>query len=260
MKILVACEYSGTVRDAFIRGGHQAMSCDLLLTDSLGPHYQGDVMDIIGDGWDLMVAHPPCTYLSVSGMHWTTRGLRDPQLTEDALTFVQRLMDAPIARIAVENPISVISSRIRKPDQIIQPWWFGEDASKKTCLWLKGLPKLTSNISQVIAPKGWAKVMGAADMVECDFCSEPFCPECNTHYADCECIGPSEDDVEMKEVNGVMFATRLDPAPKMVWGNQTPSGQNKLPPSADRWKIRSETYTGIANAMADQWGDVLCNA
>ena len=198
MKVLVACEYSGTVRDAFIRAGHDAMSCDLLPTDAPGPHYQGDVMDVIGDGFDLMVAHPPCTYLSVSGMHWTTRGLRDPQLTIDALAFVLRLMDAPIQRIAIENPVSVISSRIRRPDQIIQPWMFGHDASKKTCLWLKGLPPLTP--TWTIAPR---------------------------------------------MVNG-----------KPRYGNQTDSGQNRLPPSADRWKIRSETYSGIADAMANQWGNV----
>ncbi len=192
LKVLVACEYSGRVRDAFIARGHDAMSCDLLPTDATGPHYQGDVFDIINDGWDLMIAHPPCTYLSVSGMHWTTRGLRDPQLTEDALAFVQRLMDAPIERIAVENPISIISSRICKPDQIIQPWWFGHDASKKTCLWLKNLPLLTPT-------------------------------------------------------------NMLPGDAKTRRGNQTASGQNKLPPSKDRWKIRSETYQGIADAMAAQW-------
>ena len=168
------------------------MSCDLLPTDASGPHYQGDVFDIINDGWDLMIAHPPCTYLSVSGMHWTTRGLRDPQLTEDALAFVRQLMDAPIERIAIENPISVISSRIRKPDQIVQPWWFGHDASKKTCLWLKNLPLLTPT-----------------DMLAGDA--------------------------------------------KTRRGNQTASGQNKLPPSKDRWKLRSATYQGIADAMAAQW-------
>ncbi len=195
MRLLVACEYSGTVRDAFIRQGHDAMSCDLLPTDAPGPHYQGDVADIINDGWDMMIAHPPCTYLSVSGMHWTARGLRDPQLTEDALAFVKFLINAPIERIAVENPISVISSRIRKPDQIINPWQFGHDASKRTCLWLKGLPLLT----------------------------------------------PTEI-IEPRIVNG-----------KKRWANQTDSGQNRLPPSEDRWKIRSETYEGIANAMATQW-------
>jgi len=195
MRLLVACEYSGAVRDAFIRRGHDAMSCDLLPTDAPGPHYQGDVADIINDGWDMMIAHPPCTYLSVSGMHWTARGLRDPQLTEDALAFVKFLMDAPIERIAIENPISVISSRIRKPDQIINPWQFGHDASKRTCLWLKGLPLLT----------------------------------------------PTEI-IEPRIVNG-----------KKRWANQTDSGQNRLPPSEDRWKIRSETYEGIAQAMAKQW-------
>jgi hypothetical protein len=192
MRVLVACEYSGTVRDAFIRAGHEALSCDLLPTDVSGPHFQGDVKEIINDGWDLMIAHPPCTYLSVSGMHWTTRGLRDPQLTEDALAFVQCLMDAPIERIAIENPISIISSRIRKPDQIIQPWWFGHDASKKTCLWLKNLPLLTPT-----------------DLLPGDS--------------------------------------------KTRRANQTASGQNKLPPSKDRWKIRSSTYRGIADAMAKQW-------
>jgi hypothetical protein len=193
LKVLVACEYSGKVRDAFTRMGHFAMSCDLLPTDAPGLHYQGDVRDVLDQGWDLMVAHPPCTYLSVSGMHWTTRGLRDPQLTEDALAFVQLLMDAPIKHIALENPISVISSRIRKPDQIVQPWWFGDDASKKTCLWLKNLPLLTPT-------------------------------------------------------------NKLEGNDKTRRGNQTASGQNKLPPSKDRWKIRSETYQGIANAMASQWG------
>lgn len=194
MKILVACEYSGTVRDAFIALGHNAISCDLLPTDRPGPHYQGSVLDILHDGWDLMIAHPPCTYLSVSGMHWTTRGLRDPRLTEDALEFVRLLLDAPIPKIALENPISVISSRIRKPDQIIQPWQFGHDASKATCLWLKGLPLLkATNILQK--------------------------PESGR------------------------------------WSNQTPSGQNKLGPSTDRWKVRSATFQGIAEAMAEQWGN-----
>lgn len=201
LKVLVACEYSGRVRDAFIARGHTAMSCDLLPTDVPGPHYQGDVFDIINDGWDLIIAHPPCTYLSVSGMHWTSRGLRDPQLTEDALAFVQRLMDAPIAKIAIENPISVISSRIRKPDQIISPYQFGHDASKKTCLWLKNLPLLTP--TQMIEPR-------------------------------------------------IVITPSGKPAKR--WGNQCDNyGQDKLPPSADRWKLRSATYQGIADAMATQW-------
>lgn len=196
MRVLVACEYSGRVRDAFLARGHEALSCDLLPTDSPGPHYEGDVKDVLYDGWDLLIAHPPCTYLSVSGMHWTTRGLRDPKLTEDALDFVRLLMQAPIPRKCIENPVSVISSRIRKPDQIVHPYQFGHDASKKTCLWLENLPKLVP--TQLIEPR---------------------------------------------VVNG-----------KMRWGNQTDSGQNKLAPSKDRWKVRSETYEGLAQAMAQQWG------
>ncbi len=182
MKVLVACEYSGTVRDAFRAAGHDAMSCDLLPTDVPGPHYQGDVRDVLGDGWDLMIAHPPCTHLAVSGARWFH--LKRQEQAE-ALDFVRLLMDAPIPRIAVENPVSVISSRIRKPDQIIQPWQFGHGETKATCLWLKGLPAL-------------------------------------------------------KPTN-------------VVDGRE--ARVHRLPPSADRWKIRSATYAGIAAAMADQWGD-----
>lgn len=196
MRVLVACEYSGTVRDAFIARGHDAMSCDLLPTDVPGPHYQGDVFDIINDGWDLMVAHPPCTYLCSSGLHWNKRVPGRQELTEEALEFVRRLMAAPIKRIAIENPIGCIGTRIRKADQTIQPWQFGHDASKATCLWLNGLMPLR----------------------------------------------PTEI-VEPRIVDG-----------KKRWGNQTDSGQNRLPPSDDRWKIRSETYSGIARAMAEQWG------
>lgn len=140
--MLVACEFSGIVRDAFRAKGHDAWSCDLLPTDRPGPHYQGNVLDIIEDSWDLMIAHPPCTYLSRSGIHWTTRGLRDPALTEDALEFVHKLMVAPIERVCVENPIGCISTRIRRPNQIIQPWQFGHGETKATCLWLKNLPNL----------------------------------------------------------------------------------------------------------------------
>jgi len=201
LKVLVACEYSGRVRDAFIALGHDAISCDLLSSDSPGPHHKGDVIDILDYGFDLMIAHPPCTYLSVSGMHWTARGLRDPKLTEEALDFVRLLMEADIPRIAIENPVSVISSRIRKPDQTINPWQFGEDASKKTCLWLKGLPQLAP--TEIIEPR-------------------------------------------------IIFNGSKIPLKR--WGNQTDSGQNKLPPSKDRWKIRSTTYLGIAKAMAHQWG------
>lgn len=255
MKVLVACEYSGRVRDAFTALGHDATSCDLLPTDSEGKHYQGDVRDILNEGWDIMIAHPPCTYLSVSGMHWTTRGLRDPKLTEDALDFVKELMTTNIPKIAIENPISVISSRIRKPDQIIQPWHYGEDASKKTCLWLKGLPKLEIDLNKVVAPKGWSDVVWAADLPECSCCEEPFCLKCDAHYSDCDCIGPTED-LEYKMVDNILFATRIQPLPKMIWGNQTPSGQNALGPSPDRWKLRSTTYKGIAEAMAEQWGTI----
>lgn len=216
MKVLIACEYSGRVRDAFIKAGHDAISCDLLPSDSdFGPHYQGDVFDIINDGFDLMIAHPPCTYLSVSGMHWTARGLRDPRLTERALAFVKMLMDSPIEKIAIENPISIISSRIRKPDCIVQPWQFGEDASKKTCLWLKNLPSLKP--TKIIEPR----------LVCCGkiITDKYGCPDC---------CG--------------------DKKPVKRYGNQTNSGQNVLPPSADRWKLRSTTYQGIANAMVEQWG------
>ena len=139
MKVLIACEYSGAVRDAFINNGHDAMSCDLLPTDVPGNHYQGDVFDVINDGWDLMIAHPPCTHLAVSGARWFKDKVEEQK---EALEFVQRLMDAPIDKIAIENPISIISSRIRKPEQIIQPWMFGHGETKATCLWLKGLPKL----------------------------------------------------------------------------------------------------------------------
>lgn len=204
MRVLVACEYSGRVRDAFIKIGHDAMSCDLLETESPGPHYRGDVRDLlIPDAWDLMIAHPPCTYLSVSGMHWTTRGLRDPKLTEDALDFVRLLMDAPVPRIAIENPRSIISTRIRKKDQSIQPHQFGEDASKDTWIWLKGLPPLKPTC--LVAPRLIEYPSGSGKMVK-------------------------------------------------RWANQTDGGQNRLGPSTDRWKIRSETYPGIANAFAAQWG------
>lgn len=198
MRVLIACEYSGTVRDAFLRLGHDAMSCDLLPTEKTGPHYQGDVIDIISLGWDLMIAHPPCTYLSVSGMHWTARGLRDPQLTEHALDFVRQLLNAPIERIALENPVSIISTRIRQPDQIVQPYEYGHDASKKTCLWLKNLPPLKPT-----------------------------------------------DYIQPRIIEG-----------KKRWSNQTNTGQNRLSPSPDRWKHRSATYSGIASAMAEQWGSL----
>lgn len=138
--MLVACEFSGRVRDAFLARGHDALSCDLLPTETPGPHYQGSVVDLLKDPWDLMIAHPPCTYLAISGARWFAK--REAEQAQ-ALDFVRLLMDAPIAKIAIENPVSVISSKIRKPSQIIQPWQFGHGETKKTCLWLKGLPMLT---------------------------------------------------------------------------------------------------------------------
>lgn len=141
LKILIACEYSGIVRDEFITKGHDAMSCDLLPTESPGPHYQGDVFDIINDGWDMMIAHPPCTDIAVSGAAWFKQKIADGR-QQKALEFVKCLMNAPIPRICIENPVSVISSKIRKPDQIIQPWMFGHETTKTTCLWLKNLSLL----------------------------------------------------------------------------------------------------------------------
>jgi len=185
----VACEYSGTVRDAFINAGHSAMSCDLLPTDVPGPHYQGDVFDIIGDGWDLMIAHPPCTFLTVAGNKWMKPEFAERfpgriEAREEAAEFFMRLYAAMIPKVAIENPIGVMSSRFRKPNQVIQPWMFGHGETKATCLWLRGIPSLTPT-----------------------------------------------DVVEGRE-------QRL----------------HRLPPSPDRWKLRSKTFQGIADAMADQWG------
>jgi len=183
MKILVACEYSGRVRDAFLALGHDAMSCDLLPTETEGPHHMGDVTELLHLGWDLMIAHPPCTHLAVSGSRWFKDKVREQA---EALIFVQTLMDAPINRIALENPISIISSRIRKPDQIIQPWQFGHGETKATCLWLKNLPKLIPT--------------------------------------------------------------------KIVEGRE--AVVHRMPPGPDRWKNRSRTYQGIADAMAAQWSNL----
>ena len=144
MRVLIACEFSGTVRRAFQALGYEAWSCDLLPSDDDSPfHLQGDALYHMQDQWDLMIAHPPCTFLASSGLHWNTRRPERAQQTEDALAFVMELANAPIPRIAIENPIGCLSTRWRKPDQIIQPWQFGDDASKATCLWLKGLPLLT---------------------------------------------------------------------------------------------------------------------
>ena len=139
MRVLVACEFSGIVRDAFANKGHNAISCDLLPTEHPGQHYQGDIRDILNDEWDLMIAHPPCTYLAVSGARWFKQRQQEQK---EALDFIRLLLDAPIHRIALENPIGVISTKIRKPDQIVQPWMFGHGETKATCLWLKNLPLL----------------------------------------------------------------------------------------------------------------------
>lgn len=200
MKILIACEESQTICKAFRERGHEAYSCDIVPCSGGHPewHIQGDALEVAyREGWDLMIAHPPCTYLSVSGLHWNKKQPERALKTEEALDFVRFLMHAPIPRIAVENPVSCISSRIRKPDQIIQPYEYGDDASKKTCLWLKGLP--------VLKP---------------------------TKYVE----------------------PRITADGKQRWANQTDSGQNKLGPSPDRAKLRSKTYQGIADAIADQWG------
>jgi hypothetical protein len=183
-KVLVACEFSGIVRSAFAAKGHDAWSCDLLPTERPGNHIQDDVLKVLNEGWDLMIAHPPCTYLAVSGARW----FKERQTEQDAaLFFVRALMSSPISRICIENPISVISTRIRKPDQIIQPWQFGHGETKATCLWLKGLPKL-----------------------------EP------TNIVD----------------GRIARVHRESPGP-------------------DRWKNRSRTPEGIAEAFASQWSELI---
>ena len=192
MRVLIACKYSGTVRDAFIAQGHDAMSCDILPTDRPGPHYQGGVLNLLDEDWDLMIAHPPCTHLAVSGAKHFAQKQADGRQAA-ALEFVQLLMAAPIPRICIENPVSIISTRIRKPDQIIQPWQFGHEATKTTCLWLKGLPPLVPT------------------------------------------------DIVGKGPRHVTKSGKSLPA----WYN--------LPPSPMRWKIRSATFQGIADAMAAQW-------
>ena len=196
MKVRIACEYSGTVRDAFLRRGHDAMSCDLLPTDAPGPHYQGDVSDILNDGWDLMIAHPPCTYMTNSGVTWLHRDPTRWEKLDEAAAFFSTLLNAPIPRIAIENPIMHKYAKERiggiKQTQVIQPWMFGHMEQKATCLWLKGLPALTPT----------------------------------------------------NNVKEQMLQLPANERQRLHW----------LPPSPDRWKIRSATYKGIAEAMAEQWG------
>lgn len=197
MRVLVACEFSQVVTKAFRAKGHDAYSCDFLETEGNPDcHIQGDVLDIIADNWDLMIAHPPCTYLAVSGARWFSD--RMPEQKE-ALEFVRLLLNAPIKRIALENPIGVISTQIRKPNQIIQPWQFGHEAQKATCLWLKNLPLLRP-----------------------------------TKIVD----------------KGEMYVTKDGKKRGGAWSM-------KLPPSPDRWKIRSRTFQGIAGAMAHQWSNPI---
>lgn len=222
LRILAACECSGIVRDAFKARGHDAWSCDLLPSERPGNHIQGNVLDVLWGNWDMLIAFPDCTYLCVSGMHWTTRGLRDPRLTTKAIQFAETLWSANIPRICIENPIGVLSTRSKlgKPRQIIQPHQFGEDASKRTCLWLKGLPRLTP--TELVKPRLVCKCGTTYDSHEL---SCPFC--------------------------GASFSFS-----KPRWANQTDSGQNKLTPSNTRWMDRARTYPGIAKAMADQWGNL----
>ena len=217
MRVLVGCEYSGRVRQAFRNLGHDAWSCDLLGSeDGSQFHIQGDVLPLLTGGWDLAIFHPPCTHLAVSGArHFAAKKASGVQ--DESLDFVRLLLDAPIARIALENPVSIISSRIRKPDQIIQPWMFGEDASKSTCLWLKGLPLLKpTNIVE-------GQLYCCGSKIENG--DVRGCPNCNG-----------------------------DKKAKRIYANQTPSGQNNLGPSPTRWKERSRTFEGIAAAFAAQWG------
>lgn len=157
LRVLVACEFSGIVRDAFAARGHSALSCDLLPSERPGPHHRGDVRALLADGWDVLIVHPPCTYLAASGLHWNTRRPERAALTEEALAFVRFLLSAPVPRIALENPVGCVSTRVRKPDQILQPWQFGHAESKATCLWLKGLPPLRpSNVLPLPASGRWA--------------------------------------------------------------------------------------------------------
>jgi len=193
MRVLIACEFSGVVRDAFIKKGHEAVSCDLLETENPGPHIKGDIAPVLKQGWDLMIAHPPCTHLSVSGATFWREKKADGR-QQQGINFFMLLADAPIDRIAIENPVGIMSTVYRKPDQYIQPYEFGHPESKKTGLWLKGLPPLMA--TEILITHNPAR-----------------------------------------------------------WANQTPGGQNSLPPSKDRWKIRSRTYQGIADAMAGQWGE-----
>lgn len=212
MKVLIACEFSGVVREAFRIRGHDAWSCDLLETDVQGPHFCADVFKVLNSGlrWDLMIAHPPCTHICSSGAsHFASKRADGRQ--QSGIDFFVALVGASIPRIAIENPVGIMSTVYRKPDQIIQPWQFGHRESKATCLWLKNLPPLQP--TKIMEPS-WMPTLSA---------------------------------------KGKRTAVAHN-RPQVRWENQTASGQNKLPPSKDRWKLRSITYQGIADAMAEQWG------
>ena len=197
MRVLIACEFSGIVRDAFAALGHDAWSCDLLPSERPGNHIQGDVLKVLDRGWDLMIAHPPCTYLCSMGIWWNHKRPERWPLTEMAAAFFMRLWESPVSSIAIENPIGTMSSRFLKPDQIINPWQFGHEATKPTCLWLRGLHQL--NPTNIVG-KG-------------------------------------------------RFYTKSNGSRMSVWSHVT-SGTRK----AERAKIASRTFQGIADAMASQWG------
>lgn len=227
MRVLIACEFSGIVRDAFRVRGHDAVSCDLLPSERPGPHIQGDVLAVLADGWDLMIAHPPCNHLAASGARWFPEKRADGR-QQAAIEFFLAFINAPIPLIAVENPVGIMSTLFRKPDQIIQPWQFGFSESKATCLWLKGLSKLAP--TNIVEPVWWQNPDG-------------------TDYK----------DAKGKRYSQTHFLTWRG---QLVRGNnQTTSGQNKIGPSPDRWKIRSRTHQGIADAMAAQWfGDTAVDS
>ena len=152
MRILVACEFSGIVRDAFIEQGHDAMSCDLLSSERPGPHYRGDVRDILGDGWDLLIGHPPCTCLSAAGAHLWPR--REAEIAE-AFRFFLELYNAPVPHVALENPQGWLNTHFRKPDQTFHPWYFGEPYKKRTCLWLRNVPPLMASYHLIGVRESW---------------------------------------------------------------------------------------------------------
>jgi hypothetical protein len=234
MRVAVLCEFSGIVRDAFIRRGHDAISCDLLPTEAPGPHIHGDLRDHDWSGYDLIIAHPPCTYLCSSGLHWNKRVAGRSDKTLEAIQFVKWIWDIPAPRMCIENPIGCLSTQFQKPSQIIQPHQFGHPESKATCLWLRWLPELEK--TNVLHRPAW---------IRCDDCDDFFCTIHKMHVADCAC--PEIDHWARRNVWPYTDGGR--------WDNQTPSGQSKLGPSETRWAERSKTYQGIAEAMAAQWSN-----